>query len=63
MTEEIKFPRPVTEYHQITVGRHGQAWAVFGRVYTDENGTPITRGGVIAARYFDEALCKPTAPP
>lgn len=62
MTEEIKFPRPVAEYHRITIGRHGRGWAVFGRVYTDADGTSITRGGAIAAGYFDEALCKPTDP-
>jgi hypothetical protein len=59
MTEEIKFPRPVTEYHRITIGRQGHRWAVFGRIYTDTNGAPVTRGrDYTVANFSDELLCE-----
>lgn len=59
MTEEIKFPHPVTEYDRIFVSRHGQKnWAVFGRVYKDANGIAVIPGGDHSvASYSDDVLC------
>ena len=59
MTTELKFPRPVTEYHRFTVGRHGRAWAVIGRIYTGVDGAPLTadRSHMVCG-YNDDILAQ-----
>ncbi len=57
MTEEIKFPRPVTEYDRIFVSRHGRGYCVFGRRYTTLLGEPLPYGRTSqACNIYDEVL-------